>query len=154
MGVGLRLRCKSVFVLFYLVLAAVVSAEELTSGVATTSPYVAKIEAHTTMELDSILRRVDRILKDDQDYSAENPIALVLHGVEIQAFLKNNYQQNQDLVDVAARLDAYNAVDIQVCETWMRLNDVDHSQLPPFISTVPYGPAAEAALIDQGYDYF
>lgn len=151
---GLRLQCNKVFAALTLALATVVSAENLSPGIVTTSPYIAQIEAHTTTELDHILRRVDSILKEEQGYSASSPVALILHGTEIQAFLKSNYQQNQALVDLAAKLDAYNAVEIQVCETWMRLNGVDHSQLPPFISTVPYGPAAEAALVDQGYEYF
>ena len=151
---GLHLRYRRYLALFCLVFATVVPAENRTSGVVTTSPFLAQIEAHTTVELNNILRRVDKILKDEQSYSTNSPVAVILHGAEIQAFLKSNYQQNQALVDLAARLDAYNAVDIQVCETWMRLNNIEHSQLPPFISTVPYGPATEAAFVDQGYEYF
>jgi len=43
---------------------------------------------------------------------------------------------------------------VQVCETWMRDNAVSADQLPPFVSTVPYGPAVEQQLLEQGYDHF
>jgi intracellular sulfur oxidation DsrE/DsrF family protein len=141
-------------VLFLHLLPIGVFSEDISTGVATSSSYIAQIEAHTTVELSSILSRVDMLLQDEQGYASRSPVAVILHGTEIQAFLKDNYQQNQALVNLAARLDAYNAVDIQVCETWMSLNSVDESQLPPFISTVPYGPAAEANLVNEGYEYF
>lgn len=115
---------------------------------------VAHIEAHTPEELSSILSRAESLLEAEDRYSSEEPIALILHGEETNAFLKGNYAAYRDLVDQAARLDAFNVIDIQVCETWMRDNGVEREQLPPFINTVPYGPAAERDLIEQGFDYF
>ncbi|MDN3647967.1 hypothetical protein QWZ13_03445 [Reinekea marina] len=121
---------------------------------AISQPFIAEIKAHSTLELSEILQRVDQIVKSESRYSIERPVSLILHGSEIRAFLKENYENNEELVNLAAQLQAFNAIDIQVCETWMKLNDVDRAQLPPFVSTVPYGPAVEANLLDQGYEYF
>ena len=115
---------------------------------------VAHIEAHTTEELASILSRAETLLEAEEQYSSQQPIALILHGDETEAFLKGNYTAYRELVDLAARLDAFNVIDVQVCETWMRDNGVEREQLPPFVNTVPYGPAAERELIERGYDHF
>lgn len=124
------------------------------TNVVSSQPFIAEIQAHSASELSEILDRVNQIVKSEQRYSVDRPVALILHGSEIRAFLKENYQHNEQLVNLAAQLQAFNAIEIQVCETWMRQNDVDSNQLPPFISTVPYGPAVESSLLDQGYEYF
>lgn len=118
------------------------------------SGLVAHIEAHTAEELSSILSRAEALLEAEEQYSSQQPIALILHGDETEAFLKGNYSAYRELVDLAARLDAFNVIDVQVCETWMRDNGVEREQLPPFVNTVPYGPAAERELIERGYDHF
>ncbi len=115
---------------------------------------VAHIEAHTPQELASILTRAEAVLEAEENYSNARPIALILHGDETQAFLKGNYEAYRELVDMAARLDAFNVIDVQVCETWMRDNGVSREQLPPFVNTVPYGPAVEQELLKQGYEHF
>lgn len=115
---------------------------------------IAHIEAHTPEELASILARAEALLEAEEQYSSSSPIALILHGDETEAFLKGNYSAHRDLVDMAARLDAFNVIDIQVCETWMRDNGVTREQLPPFVNTVPYGPAAEQDLLNRGYEHF
>jgi intracellular sulfur oxidation DsrE/DsrF family protein len=116
--------------------------------------WIAYLEAHTPEELSSILGRAESLLDSAEGYPSQSPIALILHGEETRAFLKANYSTNRALVDQAARLDAYNVIDVQVCETWMRDNAVSADQLPPFVSTVPYGPAVEQQLLEQGYDHF
>jgi intracellular sulfur oxidation DsrE/DsrF family protein len=129
-------------------------AESLRPGSAVSPQYIAQIEAHSSIEISNILERLDGILQSDQDFPSSKPLALVLHGDEVRAFLRENYESNRELVDLAARLDAFNAIDIQVCETWLRNSAISRSDLPAFVETVPYGPAEERALIEQGYEYF
>ncbi|WP_157954451.1 hypothetical protein [Saccharospirillum mangrovi] len=116
--------------------------------------WMAYLQAHTAEEVSAILGRAESLLDSADGYPSQTPIALILHGDETWAFLKSNYSTNRALVDQAARLEAYNVIDVQVCETWMRDNDVSADQLPPFVSTVPYGPDVERELEAQGYDHF
>ena len=116
--------------------------------------YVARIQAHTPEEVGSILNRAEDLMAQQDSYSQEKPIALILHGEEAQAFLRSNYGSHKELVDLAAKLDAFNVIDVQICETWMSMNKVDRSEIPAFINTVPFGPAAEQALKGSGYLYF
>lgn len=129
-------------------------AETFHSGALDAPGLIARIEAHTPAELAQILEKLDMLLQEDNAYPSSQPLALVLHGEEARVFLRQNYQSHRALVDLAARLDAFNAVDIQVCETWMRGAAVTKNQLPAFIETVPYGPAREDELFEQGYEYF
>ncbi|MDX1472818.1 MAG: hypothetical protein R3309_01540 [Reinekea sp.] len=131
-----------------------VNADSLHTGDVQTPDFIAQIEAHTPSELSDILHRVDSLLLEQSGFPSSRPLALVLHGEEARVFLRENYQQNRELVDLAARLDAFNAIDIQICETWLRGASVPKSDLPAFVDTVPYGPAQEKALLEQGYEYF
>lgn len=133
---------------------ACVNAEEIGFDDSGTAGLIAYLEAHTPNELTSILKRAEEVLERQESYSSQQPIALILHGEETAAFLKNNYQDYRELVDLAARLDAFNVIDVRVCETWMRDNGVSREQLPPFVTTVPYGPAAEQELLGRGYEHF
>lgn len=117
--------------------------------------YVAKVELHTPEELKDLFDRAENFLESHQGYSAgSSPIEVVLHGPEVRLFQRKNYQQYKMLVDQAARLDAYKIIDVRICELWMGLDDVQHSELPPFIDTVPNGPAYKEQLIEQGYQHF
>ncbi|TXR54902.1 DsrE family protein [Reinekea thalattae] len=144
------------FALLASLTAAGVNAETLVQGDVEldSPPYVAQIQAHTDEELTQILTRISNLYDSGQSYPQSQPVALVLHGDEAALFLRQNYQMNKDIVDLAARLDAFNAIDIQVCETWMRYSSVPRAELPAFVDTVPYGPDQEASLLEQGYEYF
>ncbi len=118
--------------------------------------YLAQIEVHTVAELRGVLERADKLFADgDLQAGSDPPVAFVLHGAEAKALLRNNYQQNKATVDLAARLSAFQVVDIKVCETWMKGQKIDATLLPPFIGTVPYAPDAIKRLMEkQGYVYF
>jgi len=129
-------------------------ADRLHSGSLELPAFIAQIEAHTPNEVSDILNRLEVLLQNGRSFPFNAPLALVLHGDEAGAFLRRNYQRNKALVDLAARLDAFDAVHIQICETWMRGASVSKSELPAFVETIPYGPSQEKALLEQGYEYF
>jgi len=85
--------------------------------------------------------------------SAERPraISLVLHGPEIEHFRISQYMNNQDIVDLAAKLDAFNVIDIKMCNTMMGRLSVDKQEIPAFIEIVPYGPGEVEALVEKGF---
>ena len=118
------------------------------------SLYLANIELHTTVELFDVLKR-SQMLFDDGELSQEAPVAVVLHGDEARAFLRQDYSENKSLINLAARLTALGAVDIQVCEMWMGSQSLDANQLQPFVSVVPSGPGEIRRLIaEENYIYF
>lgn len=104
--------------------------------------YFADIELHTSAELFSVLERVDYHFSDGalQQGSTE-PVAFVLHGAEALSLRRDNYQQNRELVDLAAKLSAFGVVDIKVCERWMGNNSIEAAELQPFVGTVAAGVA-------------
>lgn len=116
--------------------------------------FIAQIELHTVEELESVLTRAEALSVQGSGYSQSSPIQLVLHGEEVRVFLRDNYLQHKPLVDLAARLDAFNVIDIKVCEFWMGQNDLEKNQLPPFIDTVPFAPAEKLRLKVNGYVNF
>lgn len=120
------------------------------------SRYIAHIQLHTSDELEKVLERADALLLGGQLHTGQHePIVFVLHGPEADVFVQGNYIKNKKLVDLAARLTAFQVVDIRVCETWMGGEGVEKSQLPPFVTTVPFGPAETKRLMEEErYVYF
>lgn len=87
----------------------------------------------------------------DEELVRREPVVVVLHGEEAKLFTRSNYEQNRTLVDRAALLDAYNLLDMRMCETWMSRNNIDRSDLLPFVDTVPYAPEEIRRLQAGGY---
>jgi intracellular sulfur oxidation DsrE/DsrF family protein len=116
--------------------------------------YLANIELHTTAELFDVLQRSE-MLFDDGELAQQSPVAIVLHGAEARAFLRKDYSQNKSLVNLAAKLTALGAVDIQVCEVWMGSQSLDAKKLQPFVGIVTYGPSEIRRLVaEENYIYF
>lgn len=117
--------------------------------------YIAQIELHTAAELHSALKRADQLFEGGDFVAGNPPVQFVLHGAEAKVLQQNQYQQNKALVDLAARLSAFEVVEIRVCETWMHGQKIDPTTLPPFIGTVANGPKEKQRLMQsQGYTYF
>lgn len=114
----------------------------------------ADIALHTLVELKQLLQQAEKIANGKSQYNTDEPIAVVLHGEEIKAFMRSNYRSNKELVDLAARLDAFNIIDVKVCKRWMGANGIMESQLPPFVEAVPFGVAERNRLEEAGYAYF
>ena len=118
--------------------------------------YVAQIQLHTADELSEVLLRAERLQASGEFLPGKQmPIVFVLHGPEARVFFQNNYLQYKRLVDMAARLSAFEVVDIRVCETWMGGDGLDRDSLPPFVGTVHFGPEEQRRLLkDEDYIYF
>jgi uncharacterized protein len=114
----------------------------------------ANVALHTLAELKKLLEQAEKIANGETQYSTDEPIAVVLHGEEIKAFVRSNYRENKALVDLAARLDAFNVIDVKVCKRWMGANGIMANQLPPFVEPVPFGAGERDRLEKAGYAYF
>lgn len=115
---------------------------------------LANIELHTPEEIESVLLRAEKYVDAYNKFPQSSPIVFVLHGEEAEVFRKENYQQYKEIVDLAARLEAYNVVDIKVCEMWMRVNNMEAGDVPAFVDTVSFGPWEKFKLKREGYVYF
>lgn len=119
-----------------------------------TSKLLASFSLHSKSEMAAFLERAEAYVEQAIANPDFEPIEMVLHGGEVNFFLRKNYAQNKELINKAAQLDAFKVINIQVCETWMRYSGEDLEQLPAFVETVPYGPAVEKELLSEGYIYF
>ncbi|HEX7037077.1 MAG TPA: hypothetical protein VF210_14980 [Pseudomonadales bacterium] len=83
-----------------------------------------------------------------------DPVIIVLHGPEAEPFIRANYLAHRSLVDRAAKLQAFNRIELRMCETWLRRNGYDEDDLLPFVRTVPFAPAEVEQLERHGYVRF
>ena len=116
--------------------------------------YVARIKLHTAAEITDLFDRAEMLLDQQGSYALGQPIAFVLHGPEVEYFTRMNYSEYKDMVDKAAQLDAFQLIDVRVCATYLRDNDISPDTLPPFVEVVPYGPDEVLQLKSQGYQEF
>jgi intracellular sulfur oxidation DsrE/DsrF family protein len=145
------------FCLFGLLLSFGVRADPLQSPVnpGLENPrYLALIKKNSPSEVEMLFQRANQLAEQVDNLSAYEPIVFVLHGEEAHAFRSRNMEKYKGLLQLAEELESRNIIDIRICETWMRMNGVDRSELPLFIDTVPLGPAEERRLRKQGYLYF
>lgn len=115
---------------------------------------IARIQDRTADELSVLLVRAEKTIAAWEVYPDFDPIEFILDGPEARLFVRSNYPQHRDLVDRAARLDAFGVIDVKICERWMEANEVMESDFPAFVDTVNYGPAAKRQLLREGYIYF
>ena len=113
--------------------------------------YLFDISNHSPEEMQALLSRAEEIRETNADGYEDLEIVLVLHGPDIDIFREQNYNKNKPLVDLAARLDAFDIIDMRICETTMSSMGVERSEVPAFIESVPYAPREISRLLDEGY---
>jgi len=118
------------------------------------SLFQARIEQHTADEMLALLQRAERIAAGQDEYRTRDPVVLVLNGDEIELFKRENYRTNKPLIDLAARLDAFNIIDVKVCKNWTAQRGIELTDLPPFIEGVSSGSQENKRLEQAGYAYF
>ena len=117
--------------------------------------YLARILNDSPKEVADALKRAEKLYLDGKLPENANPIAIVLHGPEVEIFFKDKYEEYKNIVDLAARLSAFGVVDVRVCETQTGIMGRARSSIHPFIGTVPFGPTEVKRLLDQqNYVYF
>ncbi len=115
--------------------------------------YVFDILLHTPEEIRALLERAEDAVPQPRREREKPSVALVLHGPEIDIFAIGNYAKYKDIVDLAAKLDAYGIIDVKMCLSTMRRRGLDDDDVPPFVELVPYGPDEIERLKREGYIY-
>jgi len=113
----------------------------------------AVVRLHTAEELQALLTRAEELSRS-VDYRNNEPVRLVLSGDEIAIFVRSSYRGNKALVDLAARLDAFNVVELKVCQNWMARNQVETADLPAFLDPVTNGAEEVTRMQLEGYASF
>jgi intracellular sulfur oxidation DsrE/DsrF family protein len=122
-------------------------------GLVSSSGSQAVLLLHTEEELRSVLQRADAVAAA-ASYQNADPVVLVLYGDEISLFARNHYRDNKALVDLAARLDAFNVVDLKVCEQWLGRSGLTIADLPSFLQPVADGNAEIQRMQLEGFASF
>jgi intracellular sulfur oxidation DsrE/DsrF family protein len=113
--------------------------------------YLYDISKHSIDDLKLLLQRAEEINQAETVKPDNLEIVMILHGPDINWFTLENYDDNKELVDLAKRLDAFDIIDLKVCETTMDSLEIDRNQIPPFIEPVPYAPGEISRLSEEGY---
>ncbi len=113
--------------------------------------YFFDVSDHTRDEFEALLHRAEEITQMNTEEFNQLDIIMILHGPDIDWFRQQNYDKNRQLVDLAAKLDAFGIVDFKACETTMDKQGIKLEELPPFIESVPYAPDEMKRLLQGGY---
>jgi uncharacterized protein len=113
--------------------------------------YLFVVADHTTEELKSLLLRADELARSGTADPDELDIALVIHGPTVGMFTEDNYENNREMIDLAAKLDAFKVIDLKICEMSMSNMGVKREQVPRFIESVPFAPDEIERLKTNGY---
>jgi intracellular sulfur oxidation DsrE/DsrF family protein len=100
-------------------------------------------------DLEALFRALEQSLLAGERQT--DPVIIILHGPEALPFLRRNYAKNRDIVDRAAKLEAFRRIELRMCETWMRENGLNEDDLLPFVGTVPLAPEEIERLEKEGY---
>ena len=118
-------------------------------------PYLARVLLNSPADVQSALMRAKALLDKGLVGVSDPPVSFVLHGPEVAIFLRENYDQYRDIVDLAAQLSAFKVIDVKVCRTRLANIGGSEQQLVPFVGTVPFGPVEVKRLLeDEDYIYF
>lgn len=115
---------------------------------------VLDITVHTIKELQVVLDRAEKLAMTPRPPGEGATVVLVLHGPEVEFFAISNYEKYKEIVDQAARLDAFEVVDVKICQTMLEMHGIRREDIPSFIEQVPLGPQEVDSLINRGYVYF
>ena len=113
--------------------------------------YLFVLADHSTQDLKDLLTRADEIAQTSLEHFDDLEIALVIHGPTVEMFMEKNYEKNKELVDLAAKLDAFNVIDLKICEKSLSSRGVSQDEIPSFIEPVPYAPDEIKRLTEEGY---
>ena len=113
--------------------------------------YAYDIVLHTPEQIREVLQHAEQLSAAPRPGNEKASIAMILHGPEIDIFSIENYPKYKDIVDLAAKLDAYNVIEVKMCQTMMRMRGLKNNNVPSFIELVPYGPDEVEKLRQNGY---
>ncbi len=113
--------------------------------------YLFDIANHKPHEIKTLLERAEMLSKEVKTSDHKTRIAMVIHGPDIEVFDQKNYEQNKEIIDLAARLDASDIIDFKVCKRTAKERGIDTSNFPSFIEIIPFAGDELQRLKTEGY---
>lgn len=113
--------------------------------------YLFNVKEHSLSELEALLERAEEVTINQSPEYKDLEIVMVIHGPDIEWFTQQKYTANKKLLDLAARLDEHNIIDMKVCEKSMKYHGIDRKDIPKFIDSVPYAPIEIENRLRDGY---
>lgn len=113
--------------------------------------YLFDVSDHSIDEFQALLTRAEEVSQAQSPDYEDLKIVMVIHGPDIDWFTQQNYEHNRQLIDLAARLDAYDIIDMKVCEKTMTERGVNQEDLPLFIESVPFAPTEIEQRLRDGF---
>jgi intracellular sulfur oxidation DsrE/DsrF family protein len=113
--------------------------------------YLFDVSDHSPEDIEALLYRAEEIRETHAEGYDDLEIVLILHGPDINIFKQENYDKHKAIVDLAAKLDAFDIIDMKICEKSMSNMGIDRSEVPAFIESVPYAPDEIRRLREEGY---
>ena len=123
-------------------------------GVAQAEQRYADVANYSEADILALMNKAEALFNSVADKSVDEPWPFILHGSEIHLFNMANYSEHKELIDLAAKLDAYGVVDFKVCKRWMTGFGFDPASLPRFIEAIEDGPQTSSLLKEKGYVRF
>ena len=128
------------------------TAPTITVMPAAESKFYFDIIGHSAAEFRALLDRARTIYNETPTPDRDAlEIVLVLHGPDIDFFEQKNYAKYQNIVELAAQLDAFGVFDFKMCAASAADLGLAESDVPAFIEFVPYGPEEIARLETSGF---
>jgi uncharacterized protein len=124
---------------------------EIVKPIIENKSYLFDVTDHSIEEFQALLLRAEEVSQARSDEFRDLEIVMIIHGPDIDWFTHKNYEHNRQLIELAARLDAYDIIDMKVCEKTMTERDVGKEDLPHFIESVPYAPTEINQRLQDGY---
>ncbi|NNL99667.1 MAG: DsrE family protein [Gammaproteobacteria bacterium] len=116
--------------------------------------YYFDVTGHTPDEIAELLRRAEELHESAAGDQQEVSVAFVLHGPDVDLFARENYARYRDVVDLAAKLDAFGVLDFKACARTAQRRGLGDAAFPDFIELVPYAPDYIEELEADGYVSF
>lgn len=106
-------------------------------------------------ELQSALWRADALFQSGEINQESGPLLVQLMGSEVNFFVRDNYPQHKEVVDLAARLSGLGLVDMSVSAERLRQLEIDSRSLQPFVGVfVSAEGSVKQRREKEGFIYF
>ena len=113
--------------------------------------YLFDLSEHSIEEMYALLNRAAEVAAADPNNFADVKVVMVLHGPDIDWFTSRNLPVNRELIELAARLDEYEIIDMKICEATMLSRGINRNEIPDFIESVTHAETEINTLTRQGY---
>ena len=113
--------------------------------------YLFDVSDQNSGQIKELLNRAEQLSGSAPLEQSSTNIVMVIHGPNVVLFDQKNYQKNKELVDLAARLEAFNIIDFKICQTAATMRGIESNSFHSFLEVIPIAPTEINRLVKKGY---